>query len=45
MQQFGGITSSASMIPGKFIPARPFFGISEEDKANILDIVGSYLVK
>lgn len=45
MQQFGGVTSSASMIPGKIIPARPFFGISEEDKANILDIVGSYLVK
>lgn len=45
MQQFGGITSPNSMIPGKTIPARPFLGISEADKANILDIIGSYLVQ
>jgi phage gpG-like protein len=44
MQQFGGITSPNSMIPGKTIPARPFLGISEADKTNILDIVRSYLV-
>lgn len=45
MQQFGGVTSPRSMIPGKIIPARPFLGLSEDDKTNILDIVGSYLVK
>lgn len=45
MQQFGGITSPRSMIPGKVIPARPFLGISEADRTNILDIVGSYLVR
>lgn len=44
MQQFGGVTSPNSMIPGKIIPARPFLGISEADKINILDIVGSYLI-
>lgn len=45
MQQFGGITSPTSMIPGKIIPARPFLGISEVDKTNILEIIGSYLVR
>lgn len=45
MQQFGGITSPRSMIPGKTIPARPFLGISESDRVNILDILGSYLVR
>lgn len=44
MQQFGGITSPSSMIPGKTIPARPFLGISTADTSNILDIVRSYLV-
>ena len=44
MQQFGGITSSSSMIPGKTIPARPFLGLSDADTSNILDIVRSYLV-
>jgi phage gpG-like protein len=45
MQQFGGTTSPRSMIPGKTIPARPFLGVSALDKANILDILGSYLSK
>lgn len=45
MQQFGGVTSPRSMFPGKTIPARPFLGLSSADKTNILDIVGSYLVK
>lgn len=44
MQQFGGITSPSSMIPGKTIPARPFLGVSEADKTNILDVVRSYLL-
>lgn len=45
MQQFGGITSPRSMIPGKVIPARPFLGISPTDRGTILDIVSSYLAK
>lgn len=45
MQQFGGTTSPNSMIPGKSIPARPFLGVSTQDKATILDIVGGYLVR
>jgi phage gpG-like protein len=44
MQQFGGVTSPNSMIPGKTIPARPFLGLSEADTTNILDIIGRYLV-
>ncbi len=43
MQQFGGTTAATSMIPGKDIPARPFLGIGDEDKDEILDIVRSYL--
>ena len=45
MQQFGGVTSPRSMIPGKIIPARPFLGVSETDRANILEIVGRYLIQ
>lgn len=30
-------------IPWGNIPARPFFGIAEEDRTNILDIVAEYL--
>ena len=43
MQQFGGVTSPRSMIPGKIIPARAFLGLSSADNANIVDIVRSYL--
>ncbi|MGC9456852.1 MAG: phage virion morphogenesis protein [Halothiobacillaceae bacterium] len=43
MHQFGGVTAPNSMIPGKRIPARPFLGIGDEDKAEILDIVRGYL--
>ncbi len=43
MQQFGGTTAATSMIPGKDIPARPFLGIGDEDRDEILDIVRSYL--
>ena len=45
MQQFGGITSPRSMIPGKTIPPRRFLGMSAADRVSILDIVGSYLVQ
>lgn len=43
MQQFGGITSPRSMIPGKVIPARPFLGISDADEQMIVDTVDEYL--
>lgn len=43
MQQFGGITSPRSMIPGKHIPARPFLGISDSDETMILTTVNDYL--
>ena len=44
MQQFGGTKSQFPHLWGD-IPARPFLGISTTDQANILDILGSYLVK
>lgn len=43
MQQFGGTTSSRSMIPGKHIPARPFLGISDADEKMIVSTVNEYL--
>lgn len=44
MQQFGGTKSQFPNLWGD-IPARPFLGVSTSDRANILDILGSYLVK
>lgn len=44
IQQFGGTKSQFPHLWGD-IPARPFLGVSQADKANILDIMGSYLVK
>jgi phage gpG-like protein len=44
MMQFGGTKSQFPHLWGD-IPARPYLGISPADKTNILDIVGSYLVK
>jgi len=43
MHQFGGVTSPNSMIPGKLIPARPFFGLGDDAQEEILYIVGGYL--
>jgi len=43
MQQFGGLTSPRSMIPGSRIPARPFLGLSDSDEAMILKTVSDYL--
>ena len=43
MQQFGGTKAQFPHLWGD-IPARPFLGISTTDRANILDILGSYLV-
>jgi phage gpG-like protein len=42
MQQFGGTKSQFPHLWGD-IPARPFLGMSDADKTNILDIIGSYL--
>ena len=44
MHQFGGTKGQFPHLWGN-IPARPFLGVSTEDKANILDIIGTYLVK
>ncbi len=44
MQQFGGTKAQWLHLWGD-IPARPFLGASDADKTNILDIIGSYLVK
>jgi phage gpG-like protein len=44
MQQFGGTKAQWPHLWGD-IPARPFLGVSDADKTNILDIIGSYLVK
>lgn len=42
MQQFGGTKSEFPNLWGD-IPARPFLGISEDDKKEILDILSDYL--
>jgi phage virion morphogenesis protein len=42
MQQFGGTKAQFPHLWGD-IPARPFLGMSDADKTNILDIIGSYL--
>lgn len=44
MQQFGGTKAQWPHLWGD-IPARPFLGISNADKASILDIIGNYLVR
>lgn len=38
-----GKTKSGSLIPWGDIPARPFLGISGEDRTEILDILGDFL--
>lgn len=43
MQQFGGSKAQWPHLWGD-IPARPYLGISADDEANILSIVGSYLL-
>ena len=44
MQQFGGTKAKFPHLWGD-IPARPFLGVSAADADNIVEIVGSYLVK
>lgn len=43
MQQFGGITSAKSMMPGNEIPARPFLGIAPYEREKVVDIVAGHL--
>ncbi|MFI3186582.1 MAG: phage virion morphogenesis protein [Methylococcaceae bacterium] len=43
MQQFGGTTTQFPHLWGD-IPARPYLGLSEADKANILDLTVDYLL-
>ncbi|MDD5030374.1 MAG: phage virion morphogenesis protein [Rhodoferax sp.] len=42
IQQFGGTKAQFPHLWGD-IPARPFLGMSDADKTNILDIIGRYL--
>ena len=44
MQQFGGKKSDFPHLWGN-IPARPFLGVSEKDRTNILDITARYLLQ
>jgi phage virion morphogenesis protein len=43
MQQFGGTKAEFPQLWGD-IPARPFLGMSEDDKSNILDLCTDYLL-
>ena len=45
MHQFGGTTSPRSMIPNVEIPARPFLGLDDVAKEDILDMLAGYLVE
>lgn len=44
MHQFGGITAPNSMIPNREIPARPFLGLDDVAKEDVLDMLASYLM-
>lgn len=43
MQQFGGTTSSSSMIPNRVIQARPFLSITDSDENKIVSKMNDYL--
>ena len=43
MHQFGGTTSPRSMIPNHEIPARPFLGLDDVAKGDVLDMLAGYL--
>lgn len=43
MHQFGGVVGKGSPFAGKEIKARPFLGISNDDKENILDAVRDHM--
>jgi phage virion morphogenesis protein len=44
MHQFGGVTSSRSMIPGKRIPARPFLGFDKKGGKEIERIMKRWIL-
>lgn len=44
MHQFGGVTASNSMIPNHEISARPYLGLDEVSKADVLDLLAGYLM-
>lgn len=43
VQQFGARAKAFGRAPWGDIPARPFLGLSEQDRADILDILAGYL--
>ena len=45
MHQYGGTTSSRSMIPGKKIPARPFLGFDRAGGKEISRIMKDYILE
>lgn len=44
VQQFGASAHKFGAAPWGDIPARPFLGISEEDRRDILDVITDYLM-
>ena len=44
MQQFGAKRGQFGAAPWGDIPARPFLGASDDDQANIVRLVRSYLM-
>lgn len=45
VQQFGAAAREFGKAPWGDIPARPFLGVSDEDKRNIMDILNGYFAK
>lgn len=45
MQHFGGKTSPRSKYPNTTIPARPFLGLSSDDKNQVLNILQNHIKK
>lgn len=43
VQQFGATAKQFGKAPWGDIPARPFLGLSDQDRANILDTISDYL--
>lgn len=45
MQQFGGITSPSSIMPGNEIPAREFLGLAPFERDEVVDILAAHFTK
>ena len=43
MHQFGGTTSPKSWMPNKEIPARPYLGLSTDDRDGLADVMEGFL--